>query len=145
MTEIVTEETVHTVVVQAQGPATVVEQENQPTVLTEAAPQAPTVYVDRVQQVLVEEVGQPGPQGEPGPPGPPGPPGSTSVVGTIAYIHTQNDPLDTWLVSHNLGFFPAVSIVDSADTVVEGQVRYVDENNIEITFGSAFGGRAYLS
>jgi len=39
-----------------------------------------------------------------------------------------------------------VSVVDTGDTsVLGGQVEYIDNNNLTITFISAFAGKAFLN
>lgn len=78
------------------------------------------------------------PRGETGPQGPPG-------LDTGYYRHTQAAPISVWSVEHNLGFYPSVFVQDSAGSVVYGDVNYVDQNNLTITFGTAFGGFANLS
>ncbi|MEI6296280.1 MAG: hypothetical protein WCO84_01360 [bacterium] len=62
-----------------------------------------------------------------------------------SYIHNQILALDTWLVNHPLNKFPSVSVVDSADSVVIGEVQYIDENNLIISFTAVFSGKAYLN
>jgi hypothetical protein len=62
-----------------------------------------------------------------------------------SYIHTQNSPATTWTVVHNLGFFPNVTVSDSAGTILEGQVEYPNVTTIVLTFSAAFSGKAYLS
>lgn len=57
----------------------------------------------------------------------------------------QSSPSDTWIVAHNLGYHPAVSVVDSAGSWVIGDVSHADANNLTITFTGAFAGRAYCS
>ena len=61
------------------------------------------------------------------------------------YTHNQLTPSDHWLIEHNLGRNPSVSVVDSAGSIVTGEVRYLDTNNIEIIFLGAFSGTAYLN
>ena len=61
------------------------------------------------------------------------------------HIHNQIASERVWEIEHNLGRFPSVSIVDSAGTIVVGDVFYVDENHVRITFSSAFSGKAYLN
>ena len=51
----------------------------------------------------------------------------------------------TWDITHNLGKFPSVVILDSSDDEVEGDVRYIDLNRITINFSAAFAGRAFLN
>lgn len=82
-----------------------------------------------------------GPQGEQGPVGPPGP-GSGSA---FYYVHSQMVAADTWRVVHDLGGRPAVTVTDSAGTVVIGDVAYLNDTELLITFTRPFGGYAYLS
>ena len=61
------------------------------------------------------------------------------------YVHSQNIASTSWEVEHNLGFFPNVTVVDSAETQVEGNVIYNNMNRVTIEFSTAFAGKAYLS
>jgi hypothetical protein len=61
------------------------------------------------------------------------------------YVHTQSVSASTWIVTHGLGFFPAVSVIDSGGSVVEGDVSYISVNQVSIAFSSSFGGKAYFS
>lgn len=61
------------------------------------------------------------------------------------FTHSQNAPASTWVINHNLGCKPSVTIVDSAGNVQIGEVLYSSDNQITITFVSAFGGYAYLN
>ena len=63
----------------------------------------------------------------------------------LNFIFTQGAPATTWTITHNLGKFPSVSVVDSADTQVYGDVEYIDDNSLRVTFSAAFGGKAYLN
>ena len=79
-------------------------------------------------------------------------PGSGEGIVTISatstdknFVYTQGSPASTWSVNHNLNKFPSVSVVDSANNDVIGDVQYVDVNNLTITFSSSFSGKAYLN
>lgn len=61
------------------------------------------------------------------------------------FTYTQAVPSRVWTINHNLDKKPSVSVVDSADTVVVGNVEYVDDNNLVITFENIFSGKAYLN
>lgn len=50
-----------------------------------------------------------------------------------------------WKVVHNLGKRPAVTVVDSAGTAVIGEVDYLDDNTVRLTFCAAFSGAAYFN
>ncbi len=58
------------------------------------------------------------------------------------YVHYQDVPAGTWTVVHNLGKKPSVDVIDSAGTKVEGEIKYIDDNSIEIQFTAEFSGRA---
>lgn len=68
-----------------------------------------------------------------------------TIVNDKNYIHNQVVASGTWQIQHNLDKFPSVSIVDSGDNLVVGEVKYIDSNNVLITFTSVFSGKAYLN
>lgn len=59
-----------------------------------------------------------------------------------SYVHYQRIASKVWNVKHDMGKFPSVSIIDSANTVVVGEIQYIDENTVTITFTSGFSGKA---
>lgn len=61
------------------------------------------------------------------------------------YTHTQNVSSATWIVTHNLGKFPAVSIVDTGNNEVVGDVAYINENSLTLNFSAPFSGKAYCN
>lgn len=61
------------------------------------------------------------------------------------YVHTQSESSATWVVTHNLNKNASVTVVDSAGTVVIGQVDYDSVNQITLTFSGAFSGKAYFN
>lgn len=85
--------------------------------------------------------GAQGIQGIQGSIGPQGVPGSSHAT----FVFTQNQASATWQITHNLGAFPSVAIVDSANTVVYGEIDYIDNNSLTVSFVAAFGGKAYLN
>jgi hypothetical protein len=68
-----------------------------------------------------------------------------TVVGAISYTHVQNAVSSSWYITHNLGFYPNITVVDSGGTIYEGEIDYVSENAVTLTFSAAFSGKAYLS
>jgi hypothetical protein len=75
-----------------------------------------------------------------------GTPGTTQVViPDLAYAHTQGTASATWNITHNLDFYPNVTVVDSAGTIVEGEISYTNRNQVVLTFAASFSGKAYLS
>lgn len=75
-----------------------------------------------------------------------GAPGDTLPgSGDASYIHEQNTPSDEWTIDHNLAKYPSVTIVDSANDEVGGEVRYIDANRVVVSFSAAFVGRAFIN
>ena len=71
---------------------------------------------------------------------------STGIIWTDqTYTHNQSGASSTWTITHNLNKFPSVTVIDSANTVIIGQVAYSSVNQVTITFKSATGGKAYLN
>lgn len=61
------------------------------------------------------------------------------------YVHTQRSASDIWIIGHDLNKYPSVAVVDSAGSIVIGDILYNDVNNITIKFKGAFSGKAYLN
>lgn len=68
-----------------------------------------------------------------------------SLGGDLSYTHNQSVPSASWTITHNLGKYPAVTVVDSGGTAVEGVEVYLSANSLRIDFSSAFSGVAYLN
>lgn len=62
-----------------------------------------------------------------------------------AYVLDQSIPSDSWIIQHNLGGFPNVTIVDSTGAVLETHLDYVSANQIVATFSGPVSGKAYVS
>ena len=67
------------------------------------------------------------------------------VGGDKFFAFSQMTPSDRWEIAHPLDKYPSVTIVDSAGSIVIGDVDYIDNKTIIITFQSAFSGKAYLN
>ena len=101
-----------------------------------------TVTVTNLQPaVTVATLGAQGPTGPQGAQGPQGIPGTAA---SVFYTHTQNTPLATWTINHNLGNYVTAIVYDSANNQVEGAITQPSTNQIVITFSSAFSGYAYI-
>jgi hypothetical protein len=61
------------------------------------------------------------------------------------HVHTQSSAATSWSITHALTGYPSVTVVDSAGTVVIGDVQYNSTTSITVTFQSAFAGKAYLT
>jgi hypothetical protein len=104
-----------------------------------------------------------GTQGVAGPQGPQGEPGISGsdinttddltegltnkyfTVSRVSYEHMQGSASNSWTITHNLGFKPNVTVIDSAGNIVEGEIAYTNTNSLTVSFQSAFSGTAYIS
>jgi hypothetical protein len=111
------------------------------------APGATLVYVDGKGFYILNALGAVATTGVQGPTGAAGANGATGPAGPGAstYTYTQSSPATVWTINHGLGRFPSVSVVDSTDREVEGDILYVDSNHITLTFTAGFSGSAYLN
>jgi hypothetical protein len=68
-----------------------------------------------------------------------------AAANTRRHIHTQASPSTTWTIDHTLGGKPSVTVVDSANTAVIGEVQYVSDQQVAVLFTAPFSGYAYLT
>ena len=66
-------------------------------------------------------------------------------MGDKNYVHNQPVASITWTVQHNLDKFPSCTMVLSTGQQGYGDVTFIDENNLTITFASAESGKAYIN
>ena len=68
-----------------------------------------------------------------------------SSQGAPTFVFTQGVPATTWNIQHNLGKFPSVSVINNNNIVINGEVTYIDNNNVQLNFSAGFSGKAYLN
>jgi hypothetical protein len=88
-------------------------------------------------------MGRPGIQGEKGDKGDKGDPGD--VVGADKHFSQAFNVASSVTVNHNLGKYPAVTVVNSAGDEVEGLVEHVSANSVSVSFSAPFSGVVYLN
>jgi hypothetical protein len=69
----------------------------------------------------------------------------SSGVGDKNYVHPQGVASAIWTVQHNLDKFPSCTMVLSTGQQGYGDVTFIDENELTITFASAESGKAYIN
>lgn len=74
-----------------------------------------------------------------------GPPGRPGTNGGETFQFEQAAPSPVWTVPHNLQRRPSVMVTDQAGNVVISDIRYVDDNIIQITHGRPVAGFAYCN
>lgn len=104
-----------------------------------------TSVKNQTKVVSTSGIGPPGPPGPSGPEGSPGEKGDPGAEIVFRFVHQQVLPEAIWTIPHNLDGYPTLNVVDTAGSLVEGDVTYVDSNTITVSFSGAFAGFAYLS
>jgi len=61
------------------------------------------------------------------------------------FVFTQGVPSATWNITHNLGKFCSVTVVDTSKQIVIGDITYTNNNSLTITFSAPFSGEAFLN
>ena len=61
------------------------------------------------------------------------------------FSFTPDDSRAVWDITHNLGYFPSVRVVNSVGTEFIGDIVYNSNNRLTITFSSPVFGTVYLS
>lgn len=61
------------------------------------------------------------------------------------YLHNQQTASASWVVIHNMNKYPSVSIVDTANDIIMGEIKYNSLNQLTITFTADISGKAYLN
>ena len=61
------------------------------------------------------------------------------------YKHIQSTAEKEWMILHNLNKYPNVSVIDTGGSQVYGDVKYLDENTIQLKFSYPFSGTAFLN
>ena len=67
------------------------------------------------------------------------------LTGDKDFTYIKSTPDSVWEITHNLDKYPSVTVVDSAGSVVMGDITYTSKSAIKITFSAAFSGKAYLN
>jgi hypothetical protein len=99
-----------------------------PTLVSAAIPVA-QVILEQPNEVVVQS------QVLPGPPGPPGP----------RYTHHQNVPNSTWIVNHNLGYKPHITVLGPGGTTLICDIVHTNVNQAVLLFRLPTLGTAYCS
>lgn len=66
-------------------------------------------------------------------------------VNHVKYVHTQSSIASSWVINHNLGFFPNVTVLDNSNRILETHIQYNNINTATIIMNSAASGKAFLT
>lgn len=73
-----------------------------------------------------------------------GPTGPAGAPGGSTYTHTQSTPAASWAITHNLGRYPQVTVVDNAGVRLFPDLTYDSLNTVTVTHAVPTTGSAYL-
>ncbi|MFH1493735.1 MAG: collagen-like protein [Pseudomonadota bacterium] len=93
---------------------------------------------DNIEALDMAEQGPPGPTGAAGPIGPPGANGG-------GYVHSQSSAEVLWIINHNLGVRPAISVTDTGGSELDAEVLHVSMNQCHIMFNAPTAGLARVN
>jgi len=62
--------------------------------------------------------------------------------GGSAYEHSQTAPVSEWIINHNLGYRPAIEILDAGGNEIDAQVLHISLNQARIYFTLPAAGSA---
>lgn len=94
-------------------------------------------------EVAVLDIVTPGPIGPPGPPGPQGPDGPQGPFAPIFEQHFAIPAME-WVIHHDLGVFPVVTLYDEDFQEISGDVMTPDKYTVIVDFDVPFAGTARL-
>ena len=67
------------------------------------------------------------------------------ITGDKDFTYIKSTPDSVWEITHDLDKYPSVTVVDSAGSVVMGDITYTSKSSLTVTFSAAFSGKAYLN
>ncbi len=68
--------------------------------------------------------------------------GSGSASGDAGFTHTQSSASATWTINQSLGRKPSVTILNSSNVEIEGEIEHSDNNTVIARFSVAISGTA---
>lgn len=93
-----------------------------------------TLIVQQEKPVRIQAVYIPGPSA-----------GGGGGGSAYTYVHTQVNANTSWAITHNMGKYPAVAIIDSGGDYMLADVSYTNENQLTVNFAAPVSGIAYLN
>ena len=68
------------------------------------------------------------------------------TIKSKTYVHEQEVASNTWVINHNLGKRPSVTVVDTADEEqIPDRKVYDNDNTVTLYFLAGFKGKAFLN
>lgn len=67
------------------------------------------------------------------------------IEGDKEFVYTQSSAASSWSITHSLNKYPSVTVVDSGNNIVIGDITYNNLSTLTINFTASFSGKAYLN
>ena len=67
------------------------------------------------------------------------------ITDKFYYIHDQISQSQIWNIQHNLKKYPSVTVIDTSNKQIIGDIEYIDNCNITVTFTQQFSGKAFIN
>jgi hypothetical protein len=64
--------------------------------------------------------------------------------GVASYTHVQGVDSDSWIINHNLGYYPLIDVLDSFLNLVVPEILHVSTNQVRVLFTTPLSGQARL-
>jgi hypothetical protein len=61
------------------------------------------------------------------------------------FVYLEETPTAVWEITHNLGKYPSVSIVDENLNAVVADIEYIDTGSLRLLFSIPFAGQAFMN
>lgn len=61
------------------------------------------------------------------------------------FLYTQNSPSNRWEIIHSLDKYPAITVFDTNNEVIQGEYQYNSPDKVTLTFSEAVAGKATLN
>lgn len=71
--------------------------------------------------------------------------GNNVVITEKTFVFEMGVAQNEWVITHNLNKRPDVKVVDSAGSVFDPGIEYIDDNTVKITMNAPFKGYAYIN
>jgi hypothetical protein len=72
-------------------------------------------------------------------------PAAHPTLAVPTYVFSQTSPASTWTITHRLGKYPSVTVVDEGGVTVLAEVTFIDLISLTVTFSEPVAGKAYLN
>ena len=67
------------------------------------------------------------------------------LIGKLSFFHHQIMATNSWGVTHSFGFKPNVTVTDETFQEIEGLIKYIDNDSLNVLFNQNLTGWVFIS